>query len=130
MKYLLDTNAVIAIMKGHEKFLARLRPHKPADFGMPSVVAYELLYGAFHSQRVEDNLRRVDALRFEVLEFDINDARCAARIRAQLATQGSPIGPYDLLIAGQSQARGLTLITRNLREFQRIPGLEIQDWEA
>ena len=69
-------------------------------------------------------------LRFEVLEFDREDALHSGQLRAELALSGTPIGPYDVLIAGQAIARGLTLITHNLREFQRAPGLQVDDWEA
>lgn len=130
MKYLLDTNAVIAIMKGHAAFMKKLQRHTPADFGLPGIVLHELYYDAYRSQRIEHNLQRIEALRFEVLDLDREDGRRAAQLRAKLATQGTPIGPYDVLIAGQAWARGLTLITHNLREFQRVPQIKVQDWEA
>lgn len=129
MKFLLDTNEVIAILKGHEGFLARLRQYRPVDFGLPSIVAHELFYGACKSQRVDENLRRVEGLQFETVSFDREDARCAGELRARLAASGTPIGPYDVLIAGQALARHLTVVTRNLREFTRIEGLLVEDWE-
>ena len=129
MKYLLDTNAIIALMKGHAGLLTRLQACQPADFGMPSIVAHELCYGAYRSQHVDDNLRRIEALRFELLDFDREDARRAGQLRALLAAQGTPVGPYDILIAGQAWARGLTLITRNVREFQRIGQIAVENWE-
>ncbi|WP_073107292.1 type II toxin-antitoxin system VapC family toxin [Pollutimonas bauzanensis] len=129
MKFLLDSNAVIALMKGHPGFLAQLRQHQPADFAMPSIVAHELFYGAYKGQRMAENLARVEALQFEVLEFDREDAQRAAELRALLAAAGTPIGPYDVLIAGQAWARDLTLITHNLREFQRVPHIRVEDWE-
>lgn len=128
MKYLPDTNAFIAIMKGDPKMLERMREKPPSDFGMPSIVRFELLYGAYKSQRIEANVARVEAFPFEVLEFDPEDAAEAGQIRAQLALQGTPIGPYDVLIAGQARARGLTVITHNTKEFERVPGLHIEDW--
>jgi tRNA(fMet)-specific endonuclease VapC len=70
----------------------------------------------------------IDKLRFEVLDFDREDARQAGEVRAQLALQGQPIGPYDILIAGQALARGLTLVTHNVGEFGRVGGLKIEDW--
>jgi tRNA(fMet)-specific endonuclease VapC len=130
VKYLPDTNAFIAIMKHDPKMLDRMQEHSPSDFGMSSIVRFELLYGAFKSQRVEANVARVEAFPFEVLEFDTEDAAEAGKIRAQLAQQGSPIGPYDVMIAGQARARGLTLITHNTKEFKRVPGLRIEDWLA
>ena len=96
---------------------------------MPAIVAHELFYGAYKAQRRAQNLARVEALQFQVVEFDREDARQAGEIRAQLAASGTPIGPYDVLIAGQALARGLTLVTHNTREFERIPGLTCEDWE-
>jgi tRNA(fMet)-specific endonuclease VapC len=109
--------------------LARLRACQPADFGMPSIVAHELYYGAYRSQHMDNNLQRIEALRFELLDFDREDARHAGQLRAFLAAQGTSVGPYDILIAGQAWARGLTLITRNVREFQRIGQIVVENWE-
>lgn len=130
MKFLLDTNAVIAILKGEPAMLIRLRSHRPADFGIPAIVAHELYYGAYKSQRMAANLARVAGLQFEVVSFDAEDAQHAGEIRAQLTAVGTPIGPYDALIAGQARARRLVLVTRNAREFARVPELQIEDWLA
>jgi tRNA(fMet)-specific endonuclease VapC len=129
VKLLLDSNAVIALLKGRPGFVARLRQHPSRDIGIPSIVAFELIYGAHKSQGPARNLARLDDLRFEVLAFDREDARCAGDIRATLEASRLPIGPYDLLIAGQALARGLTLITHNTREFRRVPRLLWEDWE-
>jgi tRNA(fMet)-specific endonuclease VapC len=130
MRYLLDTNAIIALLNDTTSPIAkRVRRHAPRDFGVSAVVIHELYYGAFRSQRVEQNVARVDALRFSVVEFDEEDARQAGQIRAQLASKGTPIGPYDVLIAGQARARELTLVTHNTSEFQRVPGLRVEDWK-
>jgi tRNA(fMet)-specific endonuclease VapC len=129
VKYLLDANAVIAIFKGDARFIARLKRHAPADFAIPAIVAHELFYGAYRSQRVAENLARVEAMQFEVLEFDREDARLAGQARAAMSVAGTPIGPYDVLIAGQALARDLTLVTHNAREFERIAGLKVEDWE-
>lgn len=129
MRFLLDSNALIALLKGHEGFLKRLRRYQPQDFGIPAVVVHELYYGAYKGQRTTENLARVAGLQFEVLEFDREDARAAGELRASLAAAGTPIGPYDVLIAGQALARTLTLVTHNTSEFQRVPGLQIEDWE-
>ncbi|SSC66055.1 type II toxin-antitoxin system VapC family toxin [Ciceribacter selenitireducens] len=130
MRFLLDTNAVIAILKGHAGFIARMTQYPPGDFAMPSIVAHELYYGAFKGQRVAENLARVEALQFPVLEFDHEDARRAGMLLAELAGAGTPIGPYDVLIAGQALSRDMTLVTRNLREFRRVPDLRLEDWES
>jgi tRNA(fMet)-specific endonuclease VapC len=126
--YLLDTNAVIAVIKGDAGLLALLKRHRPQDFALSAIVVHELYYGAEKSQRRVENLARIDALQFPVLEFEREDARHAGEIRARLATLGTPIGPYDALIGGQARARNLTLMTRNVREFERIKDLSIETW--
>ncbi|AZO53244.1 MULTISPECIES: type II toxin-antitoxin system VapC family toxin [unclassified Mesorhizobium] len=128
MIYLLDTNAVIAVIKGDASLLALLKQHTPQDFALSAIVAHELYYGAERSKRRAENLARIEALQFPVLEFDREDARHAGEIRATLAALGTPIGPYDALIGGQARARSLILITRNVREFERINGLSIETW--
>ena len=128
MIYLLDTNAVIAVIKGDTSLLALLKRHKPQDFALSAIVVHELYYGAEKSERRVENSARIEALQFPVLDFDREDARHAGEIRATLAISGTPIGPYDVLIGGQARARALTLITRNVREFERIKGLAIETW--
>ena len=128
-RYLLDTNAVIALLNDAESPLARrVRQHKPADICISSIVAHELFYGAFKSQRAASNVAIVDSLQFEVLEYDKEDARRAGQVRAYLALKGTPIGPYDVLIAGQAQARSMILVTGNTDEFKRVEGLTIENW--
>ncbi|HXA16898.1 MAG TPA: type II toxin-antitoxin system VapC family toxin [Thermoanaerobaculia bacterium] len=131
MRYLLDANAVIALLNDTKsKTARRARRHKPTDVGIPAIVVHELYYGAFKSQRVERNVALIDALKFEIVEFDQEDSKHAGEIRALLARRGAPIGPYDVLIAGQARARQLTLVTRNTSEFARVPDLRIEDWES
>lgn len=131
IRYLLDTNAVIAILKAPQGAVSQhLRRHNPQDIAVSSLVMHELFYGAFHSRQVQKNLAIVDSLQFEALDFDQEDARHAGEIRAQLAQQGTPIGAYDVLIAGQARARDLILVTRNVREFKHVPDLAIEDWES
>lgn len=130
MRFLLDANAVISLLKGNAGLNERVRRHAPGEIGISSVVAHELYYGAFKSQRREHNVALVDALQFEVLEFDREDARQAGEIRALLAREGRQIGPFDVLIAGQARERGLVLITHNVGEFGRVAGLAVEDWEA
>ncbi len=130
MKYLLDSNAVIAMLRGDERVLARLRQHHPSDVGLSALVTHELYYGAYKSQRVARNLAVLDALQLGVLEFDREDAVQAGEIRAAFAIAGTPIGPYDVLIAGQAVARNLILVTRNMREFQRVKNLLVENWEV
>lgn len=129
MRYLLDTNAVISLLNEPGGPVSqRVRTLTPSDFGLSSIVVHELYFGAYKSQRRDRNLTLVDNLRFEVVPFDQEDARHAGDIRAALAAQGIPIGGYDVLIAGQARARALTLVTRNVREFQRVDGLLLDNW--
>lgn len=131
MRYLLDTNVVIALLNDTtSKPAQRVRREPPGDVAISAIVAHELFYGAFKSQRTADNLAVVDALQFTVIEFDKEDARQAGQVRAALAARGAPIGPYDVLIAGQAMARNLALVTNNTAEFGRIAGLIIEDWHA
>lgn len=130
MKYLLDSNTVIAALGRQESVTRRIRGCSVDDIAISSIVAHELYYGAYKSQRTTKNLAVVDGLGFEVLEFDRADAKIAAAVRAHLVLAGAPIGPYDVLIAGQALLRGLTLVSRNTREFQRVPELKLEDWEA
>lgn len=91
---------------------------------------HELYFGAFKSLRRDDNVSLIDRLRFDVLAFDTEDARHGGEIRAWLAGHGTPIGAYDVLIAGQARARDLVLVTRNVREFARGPGLRTENWHV
>lgn len=109
--------------------VARVQEHAPVDFGIPSIAAHELYFGAFRSARPTENLARIGRLRIPIVDFDREDVVEAGRIRAALASAGTPIEPYDVLIAGQAKARDLTLITRNTREFGRVNGLSVQNWE-
>ena len=95
---------------------------------MSSIVSHELAFGAYNSQRVDQNLQIVEALEFDVLELSKSDAHEAGKIRAALKKQGTPIGPYDVLIAGQAVARSLILVTNNMKEFKRVQGLNVEDW--
>lgn len=131
MRYLLDANAVIALLNDTTSKLARrARREKPGDMAVSAVVAHELFYGAYKSRRATENVALIDALQFAVLEFDKEDARQAGQIRALLASKETPIGSYDVLIAGQAVARNLIVVTRNTNEFGRVPGLRMEDWEA
>ncbi len=131
MRYLLDANAVIGLLNDVGSNLAqRARREKPADIAISAIVAHELFYGAFKSRRAERNVALVDALRLAVIEFDKEDARQAGKIRALLASKGTPIGPYDVLITGQAMARNMVLVTGNTDEFERIPGLRLEDWRG
>jgi tRNA(fMet)-specific endonuclease VapC len=129
--HLLDTNSVIGLLaRKSEKIAAKLMTFPPGSLALPTIVAHELYFGAYKSARVAFNL---NALRLftgdvPVLDFDERDAIFSGELRALLATQGTPIGPYDVLIAGQAKARGMTVVTSNVAEFKRVVGLSVEDW--
>jgi tRNA(fMet)-specific endonuclease VapC len=130
MRFLLDANAVIGLLNDASSSLGRrTRRENPADIAISAIVAHELFYGAFKSRRADQNVALIDALQFAVLEFDKEDARQAGKVRSFLASKGLPIGPYDVLIAGQAMARNMVLVTSKTDEFARVPGLRLEDWQ-
>ena len=128
--YALDTNSLSYFLKGRGRVGERLLAQPPAKVGLPSVVLYELVYGATRSQAPPDLKARLEALlrSLPILPFGEAEARAAAQIRADLETRGKPIGPHDVLIAATALAHGATLVTRNQREFRRVKGLRVEDW--
>ncbi|WCP11984.1 tRNA(fMet)-specific endonuclease VapC [Sphingobium sp. AntQ-1] len=129
MTFSLDANTIIALFKGNKQIWKNLERHSTLDCVVSSIVMHELYFGAFNSARVKENLDRIGALRFEVVDFARADSRTAGEVRTNLARIGKPIGPLDTLIAGQALARGFTVITRNIREFSRVEGLSFENWE-
>lgn len=130
LRYMLDTNLCIRVLC-ERPASARRRFNEHADsLSISTIVLAELLHGAARSARPRDNRRGVEdfAARLEVLPFDEAAADHAADIRAGLERKGTPIGAYDLLIAGHARSRGLTVVTGNLREFRRVEGLRSEDW--
>jgi len=130
--YLLDTNACIRVLNGSSgPLVTRMRSHAPSEIRISSVTRAELLYGARRSARVAENLRLLAAFFAPLVSLPFDDASAEqyGALRASLAAVGRPIGPNDLLIAATALAHDLTLVTHNLREFSRITGLKIEDWE-
>ena len=134
MSYLLDTNAVIALLKNQPAtFRRRLRRavSKDAAIAISSIVLFELWYGVARSDRRRENAERLLVFLsggIEVAPFTQEDAATAGDLRAALEAAGTPIGPYDLLIAAQALRTGTTLVTANVSEFARVPRLLWQDW--
>lgn len=131
MAWLLDTNAVIALVtRRSEALRRRVEAAEPGTLATSTIVAHELYFGAYRSRKIEFNLETLRLLFADLVVLDLGreDVRTAGEIRALLSRQGTPIGPYDVLIAGQAKARGLTLVTDNLAEFRRVPGLDLEDW--
>ena len=132
MKYLLDTNACIHHLKFSDSPISdKLVTHLP-ETAVSSVTKAELFYGAMRSNNPTQALRnQQDFLaQFVSLPFDDPAGFIHGRVRAQLATQGKLIGPYDLQIAAIAIANDLILITHNTREFSRVEGLAIEDWQT
>ena len=131
MRFLFDTNAVISLLgQKSVALIDRVLDCTEGEIGIPTIVSHELYFGAYKSQKVSFNLEtiRLHFRDFVVLPFDEEDSRQAGEIRAELNESGSPIGPYDVLIAGQARARDLILISNNVREFERVPDLQLEDW--
>lgn len=131
MIYLLDTNVCIAAMRGKPKVVEALAARRPEDCAVSMVSVYELFAGVFRCNDPEREGQKVSTFLqpFHLLPFDCDSALKTAEIRDQLEQGGKKIGPYDLQLSGQSLALGLTLVTHNTREFNRVPGLRIEDWE-
>ena len=132
----LDTNIVIWIINGRSSSLRRrlgeqMRTGTP--IALPVVALFEMRHGiAKSAQRARNELllERFLALGIDVLAFEAEDAAHAGDIRAELESAGAPIGHYDYLIAAQARRRGAALVTLNHREFERVPGLLVVNWEA
>ena len=132
MIYLLDTNVCGQYLRGRNPHvLLRLRNTAAQDVRLCSVVLAGLRFGVLRSAKPGDNRARTDAFvrPYLSLGFDDSAAKIHAQIRHELETAGTPIGPYDLQIAAIALATDLTLVTHNLTEFSRVPGLMIEDWE-
>ena len=131
MKYLLDTCTVSDFVKGQPNVLARIKAISPALIAVSTLTRMEVEYGlalnADRSRKLAPVLQAFFST-ISTLPFEVADALAAAAIRAALKTKGQPIGAYDVLIAGTALARGLVVVTSNVGEFQRIGGLQVEDW--
>lgn len=131
MSLLLDTNVCIPLINRTEQSLAdRLLDATPSSVILCSVVKAELYFGARNSRRVAENLDRVDRFCdvFDSLPFDDAAAARYGAVRAQLKREGRPIGANDLMIASIALSADITLVSRNLEEFERVPGLDVITW--
>jgi tRNA(fMet)-specific endonuclease VapC len=134
LTYVLDTNVVIALLRNkpaivRERFRRALS--EDAIIIVSSVVLFELWYGVARSERRKENTERLQVFLagdVRVQPFEEGDASIAGDLRATLEIGGTPIGPYDLLIASQALRAGATLVTANTSEFARVIGLVWQDW--
>jgi tRNA(fMet)-specific endonuclease VapC len=131
--FCLDTNVIIGVMSARSTRAAtRLQDEvgRGTRVLVPAIVIYELRFGIAKSARPTANERALDLFlaSLETPSFDTADAAEAADIRAGLHHRGTPIGPYDILIAAQARRRSAVLVTGNVREFRRVPALTVQDW--
>ena len=126
----LDTNALIHALKGVGRVRERLAASEPGRIAIPAVVAYEIEYGTLRSGSPEVRRRELQRLLsvVEILPFHLGAAERAAKVRGELESRGETIGPSDLMIAGTALAFGCVLVTHNVAEFSRVPGLIIEDW--
>ncbi|MHB1421836.1 MAG: PIN domain-containing protein [Gemmataceae bacterium] len=131
-RYLLDTNVCIAAMRNHPTTVRRMAATLLGECALSTITGYELYTGVEKCSLPVKERAKVDLLlrTVTVLAFDAGAAKEAARIRALLESQGQPIGPYDILLAGQALVSSLILVTANSREFTRVPGLTLEDWQT
>lgn len=132
MTYLLDTNTCINYLNGtSEKILNNLRSKQAEEINVCSVVKGELFYGALKSAKPEKNLEKVRKFldSFQSLPFDDTASEKYGEIRVKLEKTGTPIGPNDLFIAAIAASNNKILVTNNAREFRRVEGIKLEDWE-
>jgi len=128
--YILDTNTLIYYFKGVGNVADNLLAVSPKDIGIPAVVLYELEYGISKSTSPQKRTKQLEELcaLVEVLAFGNEEAKISATVRAFLEKKGTPIGPYDVMIAGTVISKQGILVTNNTKEFRRVPKLKIIDW--
>lgn len=132
LKYMLDTNICIFTIKNRPQQVRDAFNRSHDQLCISSVSLMDLIYGAEKSASPEKNLSVVEGFvaRLEVLPYDELAASHTGQLRAELARSGTPIGSYDQLITGHARSRGLIMVTNNRREFDRVPGLRVEDWTA
>jgi len=130
MKLLLDTNILIAASKANPAVLARFKGYTIDDLLLPSVVWAEIEFGISKSAKIEHNRRVFESIarNLKMVPFSPQAARHYGEIRIALERSGTPIGSSDCLIAAEALAQGATLVTDNVREFSRVPGLLLENW--
>jgi tRNA(fMet)-specific endonuclease VapC len=131
MKWMLDTDTCIALIKRQPpNLIKRLQAKAVGDVGISSITLAELRFGASKSARRQQNQAALDQflLPLDIAAFDELAADSYGDVRAELESNGTPIGPLDTLIAGHGLSLNVVLVTHNMREFRRITGLRIDDW--
>ena len=133
MRYLLDTTVVSDFTRGVPTVLARLKATSKSDTAICTVTTMEIEYGLMlnpaRGRKIEPMIRSL-LQDLQVFSYEPEDATATAAVRAALAKRGTPIGPYDVMIAGTALRRGLIMVTSNADEFGRVHGLVVEDWRA
>jgi len=125
-----DTNVCVEILRTRSLLIDAYRVADPADIGLPAIVVAELRLGAARSSRLIASTETEDFVAaHQFLPFSEDESKAYADIRLELERAGTPIGPNDLLIAATAIARNLILVTHNTREFSRVGGLRLEDWQ-
>jgi tRNA(fMet)-specific endonuclease VapC len=130
MMYVLDTNTLIYFFKEMGNISANMARISPQEISIPSIVVFELETGIAKSISPQKRAGQLAEIlgTIRVLPFGLYEAKVAGHIRATLERQGQPIGAYDVLIAATALAENATLITHNIKEFERVPQLKVEDW--
>lgn len=130
IKYLLDTNIVIYTIKNRPEEVRQTFRKYQGQMAVSTVTVGELVFGAERSAQPESNQADIDGMlaRLDIFSFDEKAAAHFGQIRAGLYAKGQPIGPYDMMIAGHARSQGLILVTNNMKEFERVPGLRLENW--
>jgi tRNA(fMet)-specific endonuclease VapC len=128
---LLDADILSFLVRGQDTIVQNLQNTPPEWLAISTVTLMEIEYGLQRKPEKRHHIEKI-LLPFitqtNVVPYSLEDARTTAMARASLAGQGTPIGPYDILLAGVALSRGLTVVTGNVKEFRRIPGLVVEDW--
>ena len=127
---MLDTNIVIYTIKNRPSEVREAFKRHDGQMCMSSVTLGEIIYGAEKSSVPEKNLQVIEGMiaRLEVLSFNQQDSIHFGQLRAELEPIGKPIGSYDTMIAAHARSEGLILVTNNMKEFNRVPGLRVENW--
>jgi len=130
LKYMLDTNIAIYTVRNRPKRVREAFKRHQSQMCISTVTVGELIYGAERSAQPERNLTEIEGLtaRLEVSPFRAEAAVHFGQVRAELYKLGKPIGPHDMMIAGHARSLGLVLVTNNVKEFERVPGLRLENW--
>lgn len=130
LKYLLDTNICVYTIKNRPDSVRKTFVEHDGQMCVSTITQMELIYGAEKSAAIARNLKDIEGFlsRLVIKDFDSSAAIQTGQIRAELAKAGTPIGPYDQMIAGHARSLGFIVVTNNVAEFSRVPGIRVENW--